>query len=179
MLERLINEVKELAILDSGKYELYITPQNLAKELARIKEQFQIKADEKGVSLTLRYNDTLSPTEADRDLLYSAMRHMISNAINYTPRNGQINLDIREEGDMTVIQVADTGIGIDEEDSEKVFDMFYRTSLARGEERAGTGLGLTIVSRIVKLHKGEITFRAGAQGGTVFTMKLPRIHLDE
>ena len=179
MLERLIDDLRELAILDSGGYELNITPQNLVKELARVKEQFQIKADDKGISLTLRYKDNLSPMEADRELLYSAMRHILSNAIEYTPKDGQVTLDAWEEGDVSCIQIADTGIGIEEEDSEKIFDMFYRTSLARDKGNIGTGLGLTIVSRIVKLHMGEITFRSGTEGGTVFTIKLPRVHLEE
>ena len=117
--------------------------------------------------------------EADRELLYSAMRHLLSNAIEYTPKDGQVTLDAWEEGDVTCIQIVDTGIGIEEEDSKKIFDMFYRTSLARDKENIGTGLGLTIVSRIVKLHMGEITFRSGTEGGTIFTIKLPRIHLDE
>jgi signal transduction histidine kinase len=149
------------------------------KELGRVKEQFQVKAEDKGVSLSLRHRDSLSPVEADRDLIYSAMRHLLSNAIEYTPENGQVNVDAWEEGDVTCIQIADTGIGIEEEDSEKVFDMFYRTSLARDKEKVGTGLGLTIVRRIVRLHKGEINFRPGTEGGTVFTIRLPRIHLEE
>ena len=179
MLERLIDDVRELAILDSGSYELAITPKDLMKELGRVKEQFQVKAEDKGVSLTLRYNNSLSPVEADRDLIYSAMRHLLSNAIEYTPESGQINVDAWEEGDVTCIQIADTVIGIEDEDSEKVFDMFYRTSLARDKEKVGTGLGLTMVRRIVRLHKGEISFRPGTEGGTVFTIRLPRIHLEE
>ncbi len=179
MLERLIDDVRELAVLDSGSYHLNITPHDLMKELKRVKEQFQVKAEDKGISLTLRYNDSLSPVEADGSLIHSAMRHLLSNAIEYTPANGQVSLDAWEEGDMTCIQIADTGIGIEEEDSEKIFDMFYRTSLARDREKVGTGLGLAIVSRIVKLHMGEISFRPGKEGGTVFTVSLPRIHLEE
>jgi signal transduction histidine kinase len=179
MLERLIDDVRELAVLDSGSYDLAIIPQDLMKELRRIKEQFQVKAEDKGVSLTLRYNNSLSPVEADHGLVSSAIRHLLSNAIEYTPENGQVSVDAWEEGGVTCIQIADTGIGIKEEDSEKVFDMFYRTSLARDKERVGTGLGLTIVSRIVKLHMGEISFRPGTEAGTVFTIKLPRIHLEE
>lgn len=179
MLEQLIDDVRELAILDSGSYELSAVPHDVMKELKRIKEQFQLKAEEKGLSFTLRYNGDLAPVEADRDLFYSAMRHIFTNAIKYTPEGGQVSVDAWEEGDMTCIKIADTGIGIEEEDSEKIFDMFYRTSLARDKEKVGTGLGLTIVNRIVKLHKGDITFNTGPEGGTVFTIRLPRIHLEE
>jgi signal transduction histidine kinase len=179
ILERLIDDVRELAILDSGSYELSIIPQDVMKELGCVKEQFQIKAEDKDITLTLRYNDSLSPLEADHDLICSAMRHLLSNAIKYTPVNGQISVDAWEEGDVTCIEIADTGIGVDEEDSEKIFDLFYRTSMARNREKVGTGLGLSIVSRIVKLHGGAITFRPGTEGGTVFTIRLPRIHLEE
>jgi signal transduction histidine kinase len=154
-------------------------PLDMIKELRRIKDQFQVKAEDKGVSLSLRYNNDLSPVEADLDLIYSAMRHILSNSIKYTPAGGQVNIDVWEESEVTCIKIADTGIGIDEADSDKIFDMFYRTSLARDKERAGTGLGLTIVNRIVKLHGGRIYYEPGAEGGTVFTIKLPRIHLEE
>jgi len=179
MLERLIDDVRELAVLDSGSYHLTIRPQDLMKELRRVKEQFQVKAEDKGVSLTLRYNDSLAPVEVDRGLICSAMRHLLSNAIEYTLEGGQVSVDAWEDGDVTCIQIADTGIGIEEEDSEKVFDMFYRTSQARDKEKVGTGLGLTIASRIVKLHMGKISFRPGNDRGTVFTISLPRIHLEE
>jgi len=179
ILERLIDDVRELAILDSGSYELSIIPQDVMKELGRVKEQFQIKAEDKDITLTLRFNDSLSPLEADRDLICSAMRHLLSNAIKYTPVNGQISVDAWEDGDVICIEIADTGIGVDEEDSEKIFDLFYRTSMARNREKVGTGLGLSIVSRIVKLHGGAITFRPGTEAGAVFTIRLPRIHLEE
>jgi signal transduction histidine kinase len=107
------------------------------------------------------------------------MRHLLSNAIKYTPRDGKVSVDAWEEGDMVCIQVSDTGIGINEEDAEKIFDMFYRTTQARYKQKTGSGLGLTIASRIVKLHKGDIAFRPGTEGGTVFTITLPRVHLDE
>ena len=179
MLERLIDDVRELAKLDSGSYDLYTIPLDLIKELKRIKDRFQLRAQEKGVELTLRYNDSLSPVEADRDLVVSALRHMLSNAIQYTPDGGQVILDAWEEGDMTCIKVADTGIGIDEGDREKVFDMFYRSTLARGREKVGTGLGLTIVHRIVKLHRGSVSYQPGPEGGAVFTLSFPRLQLEE
>lgn len=179
MLERLIDDVKELAVLDSGSYDIAITPQDLMKVLNRVKEQFQLKADNKGISLTVKYSTDLSPLEADRQLLFSAMRHLLSNAIKYTPNNGKVSVDAWEEGDVAWIQIADSGIGIEDKDSEQVFDMFYRASMARDKEKVGTGLGLTIVSRIVQLHKGEISFSPGAEGGTVFTIKLPRMHSEE
>jgi signal transduction histidine kinase len=179
ILERLIDDVRELADLDSEGGRLNAMPMDLMKELWRIKEQLQVKADDKEITLSLRYNHELEPVEADRDMIQSALRHMLSNAIKYTPEKGAVSIDAWEDNQMTYISIADTGIGIDEEASGKIFDMFYRASIARDLVKSGTGLGLTIVNRIVELHRGELVCRPGEGGGTVFVVKLPRMQLGE
>ena len=103
----------------------------------------------------------------------------MTNAIKYTPSGGVIILDAWEDGESLVVRVTDSGIGIDEEDSEKVFDMFYRTAMARGKEKTGTGLGLTIVRRIVRLHGGEVSFEDNNGGGTVFIVRLPKLQMEK
>jgi signal transduction histidine kinase len=177
-LERLIDDVKELAVLDSGERKANFLPVNVIKELQRVADQLQLRAVNNGLELRVDYLETLAPVEADRDLLHSALRHLLTNAIKYTPSGGLITLSAEEAGDELVVRVTDTGIGIDEEDSEKIFDMFYRAALARGQEKTGTGLGLTIVRRIVRLHGGEVSFEGRPEGGTVFTVNLPKLQME-
>jgi signal transduction histidine kinase len=178
-LERIIDDVKELSTLDSGERTPVFLPVDIIKELKRVADQLQLRAVDKGLELRVDYLEALPPMEADRDLIHSALRHLLTNAIKYTPSGGIIILDAREDGDSLVVRVTDSGIGIDEEDSEKVFDMFYRAAMARGKERTGTGLGLTIVRRIVRLHEGVVSFEANPDGGTVFTVSLPKLQMDK
>ncbi|MDF1537101.1 MAG: GAF domain-containing sensor histidine kinase [bacterium] len=178
-LERLIEDVKELSILDSGEREPVFLPVDIMKEIERVANELQLRAGNKGLELRVDYLENLSPVEADRDLIHSALRHLLTNAIKYTPSGGTIILSAEETADTLIVRVADTGIGIDEEDAEKIFDMFYRTSVARGAEKTGTGLGLSIVRRIIRLHGGEVSFEGRPEVGTIFTVYLPRLQMEE
>ncbi|MDT8367310.1 MAG: GAF domain-containing sensor histidine kinase [bacterium] len=178
-LERLIEDVKELSILDSGEREPVFLPVDIMKEIERVANELQLRAGNKGLELEVDHLENLSPVEADRDLIHSALRHLLTNAIKYTPSGGTIILSAEETADTLIVRVADTGIGIEEEDAEKIFDMFYRTSVARGAEKTGTGLGLSIVRRIIRLHGGEVSFEGRPEVGTIFTVYLPRLQMEE
>lgn len=176
-LEKLIDDVRELSLLDSGDIGPQLIPADARKEAARLVDQFQAKADRRNIHLVFEAPDQVPPAELDKDLFRSAMRHLISNAIKYTPPEGSVTVAVDVEGDELVVGVIDTGIGIEVDDAEKIFDMFYRTSTARRSEKTGTGLGLTIVRKIARLHGGEVEFESARGRGTTFTLRIPRIQL--
>ncbi len=177
-LEKLIDDVREFSILDSGDVKVNLVPVDIRKELNRIADQFHNRAVDKGIVIQREFSEDLSPIELDKDLFRSAMRHLLSNAIKYTPEKGTVSLAVQEAGDMITIRVSDTGIGIEETDAEKVIDMFYRTSIARAKEGIGTGLGLTIVRRILDLHNGRITFESRKGEGATFTITIPKMQFE-
>lgn len=113
----------------------------------------------------------LAAVEADRDLLIIAFRNLIDNAMKYTAPGDQVEVRATDDGNMALIEVADTGPGIPDDELPHIFEELYR---GRQSERVpGSGLGLTLVQRIVELHGGEIAVRSRVGQGTVMTVRLP------
>lgn len=109
----------------------------------------------------------------DRDLLVLAVYNLIENALKFTCADDSVEVRAAEDGQLVVIEVADSGVGIPPEDVSKIFEELYRGSNARSTE--GSGLGLALVKRIIALHTGQVTVRSSQTEprGTVFTIRLP------
>jgi two-component system OmpR family sensor kinase len=109
----------------------------------------------------------------DRDLLVLAMYNLVENALKFTSLDEPVEVRALEDGKAIVVEVADSGAGIQSEDLPKIFEELYRGANARGTE--GSGLGLALVNRIVTLHGGQILVRSRQENprGTVFTVRLP------
>lgn len=109
----------------------------------------------------------------DRDLLVLAVYNLIENALKFTCTEDSVEVRASEDGQIIVIEVADSGVGIPVEDVPKIFEELYRGSNARSTE--GSGLGLALVKRIIALHNGQVTVRSSQvePRGTVFTIRLP------
>ena len=99
--------------------------------------------------------------------------NIIDNAIKYTPRGGEVHCTLSRSGRRAVIRVADTGVGIPEQDLPHIFDRFYRVDKARSRETGGTGLGLSIVKQFVLLHGGTIDAKSAPGKGSTFIIELP------
>lgn len=113
----------------------------------------------------------LPTVRGDWDLLWLAFYNLLDNACKFTRPEDAIELRAAEDGQWLVVEVADTGIGIAEDDLPHLFEELYRGSNARGVE--GSGLGLSLVQRVVIRHGGSITMRSRLEQGTVFTVRLP------
>jgi two-component system sensor histidine kinase SenX3 len=110
----------------------------------------------------------------DMDALVTAVDNLIANAVAYSPAGSRVDVTARLEHSEVVISVADQGIGIGEEDQERVFERFYRTDHARSRRTGGTGLGLAIVRNTVSGHGGRVTLVSEVGSGSTFTIRLPR-----
>jgi two-component system OmpR family sensor kinase len=110
----------------------------------------------------------------DRDLLLLAVYNLVENALKFTSVDESVEVRALEDGRAIAIEVADTGMGIPPEDVTSIFDELYRGSNARSTE--GSGLGLALVNRIARLHRGGVGVRSSQTDprGTVFTLRLPR-----
>ena len=104
--------------------------------------------------------------------------NLISNALNYTPKGGKVNVILKDGGDQAVFIVSDTGIGIEKEEIPRIFERFYRVDKARSRNSGGTGLGLAIVKHLVEAHKGRIYVSSTVGEGTAFTVKLNKNQID-
>jgi signal transduction histidine kinase len=98
----------------------------------------------------------------------------LDNALRYTPKGGEVQIIVKKEGEWAKISVKDTGVGIPKEHLPHVFDRFYRVDEARARLDGGSGIGLTIVKRLVEAHKGEIWVESSGRGeGACFSFTLP------
>lgn len=101
------------------------------------------------------------------------MTNLVENALHYTPAQGTVTVRTFSNADSVVIEVRDTGIGIDETDLKHVFEHFYRADKARATDTGGTGLGLAIVKKIIDIHNGRIEIESKMGEGSVFRVRLP------
>ncbi|MBC8393360.1 MAG: HAMP domain-containing histidine kinase [Deltaproteobacteria bacterium] len=107
-------------------------------------------------------------------LIEEALRNLLLNAIKYTPENGTVSLSVTEDNTFFIIQITDTGIGIPNDEKDKIFDEFYRARNARKVEKDGTGLGLSISKEVVQRHGGTIWVASHEGAGSTFRFTLPK-----
>ncbi len=166
----LIEELLFLARGDSGKLKL-------RKEAFPVSELLEELIEESRLIAPDRRFKSSAPggllIHADRDLLKQALRALMDNAVKYTPENGDIRLEAEETDRRVVLRVRDTGIGIPEDERQKLFDRFYRVDRARSREKGGSGLGLSIVKWIVEAHDGTVRINGNPGGGTCMVIELP------
>ncbi len=113
------------------------------------------------------------------DDLYQIVFNLIENGIKYNKRNGILTIDLTKQDDNAVLQITDTGVGIPEESLEHIFERFYRVDKARSRSTGGSGLGLSIVRRMVERNNGHIEVASTAGTGTVFTLTFPLFDIEE
>jgi two-component system sensor histidine kinase VicK len=133
----------------------------------------QVLAVRKGVRLKLEKDSPSIALNADEELIKRMILNLLDNAVKYTPEGGEISLALARQNGNAEIVVRDTGIGIPENDQQRVFDRFYRVDKARSRALGGAGLGLSIARCIVEAHGGQITMESATQRGTTFTVSLP------
>jgi signal transduction histidine kinase len=167
----MLDDILELAYLKqkAGPSKLDLVP--AADILEEVAGQFQPAAKAKGLQLIVQLQ-ARPAVLANRNHLHSLWTKLIENAIRYTPE-GRVTVSLDEQGGWLVATVADTGIGISDEDLRCVFQEFYRSESAKEISDPGTGLGLSIVDQIVRLYNGAIQVDSTPGQGTTFTIRLP------
>ncbi len=171
-MHRLIDDILELSIIESGKIKLDKKSVNLNLLTEEIFTNLSGKARARGVKLT---NEVLPDTFvfADNARLEQMLTNLIDNAVKFNAEGGSVTVGCSQNESKDVIGVADTGEGIANEHLQRIFERFYRTDRARSREIGGTGLGLAIVKHLARLHDGEISVRSTFGKGTTFSLELP------
>lgn len=173
-LSRVSDDLLTLARSDAGAMQPRLRRADVVESAERTVDRLRGKAKAKQVYLELH---TTSPAAGffDPDLIERLIWNLTDNAIKFTPAAGKVEVRIEGEHDRVRLTVSDTGPGIPPEELERVFDRFFRADEARrSADVGGSGLGLSIVRAIVKLHGGEISAANRPEGGAVFTVELPR-----
>ena len=175
-MTELLDALLTLARADEGRAELHREPVDLRHIIEEAGETGELLAEHAGVGIDIRLPSEPVVVSVDRSRVRQLALNLIENAVKYTPRGGQVSVELGNSNGRAVFTVADTGIGIAPGDLPHVFDRFWRADSARTRtsERAGTGLGLAICKWIAEAHGGTIEVQSRPGRGTTFTVGLPR-----
>jgi signal transduction histidine kinase len=171
-MERLVKDLLNLSSLETLS-SIDPKPVQISELLSALAGEYKFLADSRDIKIDIRLPNGLA-IQGDEQKLHRALSNILDNAIKYNVDGGQIALrgDLSSAG--LTVTVANTGPGVAEADIPRVFDQFYRVEKFRSIEHGGSGLGLSIVKRIVELHGGNVTFESEQGGWTQVTVSLPR-----
>jgi two-component system OmpR family sensor kinase len=182
LLGRLVDDVRELALVDAGQLRLELQPTDLGLVLASAADRQQATGEAQGVTLTVDMPTDLPLVLADVDRLAQVLHNLLGNALRHTPAGGSIVISATAAGDVVEVAVRDTGSGIDPEHLAHIFDRFWRSDPSRSRETAsteGTGLGLSITRSLVEAHGGRIWAESAPGHGATFRFTLPTANREE
>jgi signal transduction histidine kinase len=167
LVDDLLRYSRLQAVLDVDRFEAV----ELAEIVRGAADMFRAQAEEKGIRLEVEVAST--PVRGVRDRLIDLVNNLVSNAIRYTGEAGVVKVRAGCDAGQAVLAVSDTGIGIPPDELPHIFDEFYRGEEAKRSVQHGTGLGMTIVRRVVDLHDGRIDVDSEPGRGTTFRIRLP------
>jgi heavy metal sensor kinase len=171
-MSSLIDQLLTLARADAGKEQWNFTEVNLGKLIANLGTDVEVLCQEKGLSFQLGQPQDLV-VKGDEARLRELFMNLLDNAIRYTPAPGVVSVSLRREGQMAVVAITDTGVGIPAEDIPFIFERFYRVDKSRSRTEGGSGLGLAICRHIVEAHGGKIEVESQVGAGSTFSVWLP------
>ncbi|WP_084468708.1 sensor histidine kinase [Nocardiopsis trehalosi] len=172
LLQRIIDDLRDLALADAGKLRLSPERVDAADLVAQAAASHRLAAESAGLRLVTDAEEGVV-LYADRTRVLQAVGNLLGNALRHTPAPGEVTVRARGEGDEAVIEVADTGVGIAADDLPHVFSRFWRAEKSRNRRTGGSGLGLAIVRNLTELHGGRATVTSTPGEGSTFTLRLP------
>ncbi len=172
---RLINDILDLSKIKAGKAELHLENVLIQELAGNCISALKPLAINKNISLTLDVGNDLSPVIADREKLIIVLNNLLDNALKFTPEGGNINILAAESADGIEVRMKDTGIGIEKEKLEKIFDKFYQVDSSSIRKKGGCGLGLSISSEIIKAHGSKIHVESEPGKGSIFSFTLKKV----
>lgn len=170
-MEHLINSLLDVSALESGKLTLNIVPTPAHKLAAVLVERYQQFATAKQITLLSSIEECWALADPLR--LEEVYDNLISNAVKYTPRGGEVRVILARRHDVVRFVVSDTGPGFTEEDKQKVFTKFQRLSARPTGGESSTGLGLAIAQKLVLLMNGRIWLESSPGEGAIFYVEIP------
>jgi signal transduction histidine kinase len=168
LLERLIDDLRTLTLVEAGSLVLHREPTDLGALLTEVAAGYRSQADEAGVALTVTAAGDLPTLDVDPARIREVVSNLLTNALRHTPRDGKVELSAQPAGDQVEVAVHDTGSGIPPDQLDRIFDRFYRSP-----DSPGSGLGLPIARSLVEAHGGTLMAVSGPGDGTTIRFTLP------
>ena len=176
-VDRMINIVEDLEVisrLETDDNELELENFNIVHVINEVFDQMELKAGQMKIKLELKDESNSPLVYADKNKIQQVFMNLISNSIKYGKESGTTSVRLFDMTDKTLIEVADDGIGIDEDSLNRLFERFYRVDKNRSREIGGTGLGLAIVKHIIEAHQQTINVRSTVDLGSTFSFILEK-----
>jgi two-component system sensor histidine kinase BaeS len=168
VMERLLEDLRTLSLIDAGRLELYTEPTDLIALVDDVADGYRRRAGEVGVTITVEVDGNVPELLLDPVRIREVLTNLAVNALRAMPEGGRLQFRVRATGRGATVAVADTGIGIEQPELDHVFDRFHKGSSSRG-----SGLGLTISRDLVHAHGGTIELESEPGVGTTVRIELP------
>ncbi|MCA9967028.1 MAG: HAMP domain-containing histidine kinase, partial [Anaerolineales bacterium] len=177
-LLKLINDILDVAKIQSGRVDLNYTTVDVAKLCRSMLTLVDPLAQSKQIQIEFCLDGTVQFIEADEKRLKQILINLLTNAIKFTHDQGRVGLDVQAKGDTIVFSVWDTGIGIAPDDINKLFEPFVQLDNSITRKYEGTGLGLTLVQQFTDMMKGTLSVETEPDKGSQFMVALPQTQPD-
>ena len=168
ILQRLVEDLRTLALAESGAIQLKKEPTDLAVLVGDTLVSFQSQADAAGVTILWEHGENIPWLELDPGRIRQVLYNLLANALRYTPSGGSIHIRSRLAGSCVELEIQDSGAGIPESDLPHIFERFYKSA-----DSGGMGLGLAIAKHLVEAHNGKIAVESQPGQGTTMRISLP------
>lgn len=172
-LDNIVQDLIHLSRFDTHARKMSVSTLDLGFLIRQVYSSCKEDARAKGIELGIDVPDRTIEVEGEQEALGQMLSNLIDNAIKYSRENGRVEVRLRTLGRMAVIEVEDDGIGIADDEQQRIFERFYRVDRARSREQGGTGLGLAIVKHIAQGHEGSVAVTSRLHEGSVFSVRLP------
>ncbi len=175
-LGKLVNSLLDFSRIEAGRMQASYEPTDIAQATAELASVFRSAIDQAGLAFEVNCPPLPEPVYLDRGMWEKTVLNLLSNALKFT-FDGSIRIAVQTEDSQAVVTVADTGIGIPEDEMPRLFERFHRIENARSRSNEGSGIGLALVHELIQLHGGTITAASSEGTGTTFTIRLPFGHV--
>lgn len=177
-LLKLVNSLLDFSRIEAGRMQATFAPTDLAALTTDLAANFRSAMEAGGLTLEVDCPPLAQTVYVDREMWEKIVLNLLSNAFKFT-FHGSVTVRLREESGQAVLSVADTGIGIPENELPRIFERFHRVEGARGRTYEGTGIGLALIQELARIHGGVIEAQSTVGQGTTFTVRIPlgRAHL--
>lgn len=173
-LKRLVEQMLNLSRIESGEVKLHPSEFDISEMIVSTLLSFEQMIDGRNIEVRGLETFTQLNISADRDMIYQVIYNLIDNAVKYTPEGGYIEVSAQDGGNRAVVRVTNSGHGIEPEETEKVFERFYKVDKSRSYDAKSAGMGLYLVKMLVELHNGRIKAQSVIDDHTDFIFWLPK-----
>jgi len=170
---RLVNTLLNVTRIEQGRFNLHKEKINLNNIIKQRIKEFKFIAQNNNTKLIFSSDKNIKQITADEQKISMVITNLLSNALQYIKKSGQVKITTKNKKDNVLIKIKDNGVGIPEDEQDQIFQKFFRAKNAKRYKTQGSGLGLYIAKSIINAHQGKIWFKSKPDKGTIFYIKLP------